>query len=102
MQTYNQPSQTNLSSRARAALTATLWTLSASVVSAHPGHDLNAMPATHLFTSPYHLITFALLGAGLFLAARFVQRVAARRAMQWTGAVALAALVITAAGQLLS
>lgn len=101
MQTHNKPTQTNLSIRARNALAATLWTLGVSVASAHPGHDWNALPATHLLTSPYHLVTFALVGAGLLLGARFVQRTAARHVMQWTGAVAIAVVVITAAGQLL-
>ena len=40
---------------------------------AHPGHGLFGHGATHAFTSPFHLLGLALVGAGLFLGAKFIR-----------------------------
>ena len=87
--------------RIHTALTTTaILALGVTAASAHPGHALNAEPVSHLVTSPYHLITLTVAGAGLLLGAKFVQRLATRRALQATGIVALAIAAVTAAAQL--
>ena len=87
--------------RIRTALTTTaILALGVTVVSAHPGHALDAEPVSHLVTSPYHLITLTVAGAGLLLGATFIKRLATRRALQATGIVALAIAAVTAAAQL--
>lgn len=75
--------------------------LSPSIASAHPGHSLHRESLLHTLTSPYHLLTLALLGAALLLCGGFVKRLAARRVMQVTGATALSLALITAVTQML-
>jgi hypothetical protein len=88
--------------RLRTALTTTaILALGATFASAHPGHALDAEPVSHLVTSPYHLITLTVVGAGLLVGGMFVKRLAARRAMQITGVAALAIATVTAATHLL-
>lgn len=62
--------------------------------SAHPGHGLTEEGLAHVVTSPYHLVAVVLLGAALFVAARFVHRTAPRRALQCAGAVAFTAAAV--------
>lgn len=89
--------------RLRTALTTTtILALGLTIASAHPGHALDAEPVSHLVTSPYHLITLTVAGAGLLLGAIFVKRLAARRAMQITGVAAVAVAVVTFASQYLN
>lgn len=86
--------------RLRTALTTTaIVALGLTVASAHPGHALDAEPVLHLLTSPYHLVTLAMVGAGLLLCAIFVKRLAARRAMQITGVAAVTVAAVTFASQ---
>jgi len=68
---------------------------------AHPGHNLTDATPAHLLASPDHLLTLALLGAGLLFSAALVKRVVARRAMQIGGAAALMVSAVTVAHQLL-
>ena len=49
------------------------YLLSAISSDAHPGHDLFERGAAHALTSPFHLLVLALIGAGLFLAAKFIR-----------------------------
>jgi hypothetical protein len=87
--------------RIRTALTTTaILALGATVACAHPGHALDAEPVSHFVTSPYHLITLTVAGAGLLLGATFIKRLATRRALQATGIAALAIAAVTAAAQL--
>ncbi len=89
--------------RLRTALTTTaILALGATVASAHPGHALDAQPVSHFVTSPYHLITLTMIGAGLLVGGVFVKRLAARRAMQITGVAAVAVAVVTFASQYLN
>lgn len=88
--------------RFRTALTTTtLLALGLTVASAHPGHALDVEPVSHLVTSPYHLITLAMIGAGLLIGGIFVKRLAARRTMQITGVAAVAVAAVTFASQLM-
>mgnify|MGYP001579359157 CR=1 FL=1 len=82
--------------------TTTVLALSLTVAAAHPGHALDAEPASHLVTSLYHLITLTMIGAGLLVGAIFAKRLAARRAMQITGVAAVAVAVVTFASQYLN
>lgn len=68
---------------------------------AHPGHGLHEESVAHTLTSPYHLLTLALLGGGLLLGAKFVKRLAARRTLQITGGAAIAVASFTFVSQLL-
>jgi hypothetical protein len=68
---------------------------------AHPGHGLHEESVTHALTSPYHLLTLALVGGGLLLAAKFVKRLTARRTLQITGVAAIAVASLTFVSQLL-
>jgi hypothetical protein len=87
--------------RIHTALTTTaIFALGVTAASAHPGHALAAEPVSHFVTSPYHLITLTIAGAGMLLGAKFVQRLATRRALQVTGIAALAIAAVTAATQL--
>lgn len=87
---FRRPSLVAWRSHAAAlALTATV--LSAR---AHPGHSLSEASPAHMVTSPYHLATLALAGLGMFAAARLVQRVWARRALQVGGGLAFAAVLV--------
>lgn len=89
--------------RLRTALTtATTLALSLTIASAHPGHALDAEPVSHLVTSPYHLITLTMIGAGLLVGGVFVKRLATRRAMQITGVAAVAVAAVTFASQYLN
>jgi hypothetical protein len=83
-------------------MVAALLGVSAVTAMAHPGHALNASPVAHLLTSPDHLLTLGMIGAALLFTASFVKRLAARRALQWSGATALGLTVLTGAVQLLS
>lgn len=74
--------------------------LGTTLASAHPGHDLRSEPVAHLLTSPYHVLTLALLGSGLFLGAAFIRNLVPRRALQLAGTAALVAAAITALGQI--
>lgn len=71
-----------------------LWLASLAAATAHPGHRLGDHGVSHVVTSPYHLLVLALVGFGLFVASRFVQRRVPRRLLQGAG---VAALVATAA-----
>jgi hypothetical protein len=84
-----------------ALTTTTVLALGIAVASAHPGHAANAEPVSHLATSPYHLLTLTVVGAGMLLGTVFVKRLAARRAMQITGVAALAGAAVTFASQLM-
>ena len=72
--------------------------LGTTLASAHPGHDLRSESVAHLLTSPYHVLTLALLGSGLFLGATFIRNLVPRRALQFAGTWVLVAAVITALG----
>ena len=75
-----------ISQRLRTAVaTTTALAFSLTAASAHPGHALDAEPASHLVTSPYHLITLTMVGAGLLVGGIFVKHLTARRAMQIAG-----------------
>jgi hypothetical protein len=89
----------NLRSQSKFNLTALALALSTAIVSAHPGHSLHDESFTHALTSPYHLLTLALIGGGLLLGAVFVKRLATRRTMQITGAAAVAVAAVTFAMQ---
>lgn len=91
----------NLSALRATACCAVLGILSTLTVSAHPGHGLHEESVTHALTSPYHLLTLALIGGGLLLGAKFVKRLAARRTLQFTGVAAIAVAGFTFASQLL-
>jgi len=82
-------------------LTALALAFSTAMATAHPGHSLHSESVAHTLTSPYHLLTVALLGGGLLLGAGFVKRLAPRRALQITGITAVALAAITGASQLL-
>ena len=59
---------------------------------AHPGHGLLDHGARHAITSPYHVGVLAVVGAGCWLAGRFVMRSnLAKRLLQCAGAMALIA-----------
>jgi hypothetical protein len=103
MEIENTPNHMNRFASPRPWLTAAaLFVLSVAPVSAHPGHALNARPVVHLLTSPYHLLTVGMIGAGLLFAAIFVKHLATRRALQLSGLTALALTGLTVAVQLLS
>lgn len=88
--------------RIRTVLTTTaIFALGVTATSAHPGHALDAAPVSHFVTSPYHLITLTMIGAGLLIGGIFVKRLAARRAMQITGVAAVAVAGVTFASQLM-
>ena len=79
-----------------------MFSLGAAAALAHPGHALNARSLSHTLTSPYHLATLGLIGAGLLFTAIFVKHLAARRALQFSGAAALGLAAVTVAAQYLS
>jgi len=68
------------------ALVATVMT-----VHAHPGHDIMAHGASHVATSPFHLMVLAMVGLFSLGIAQLVRNVAARRVLQTAGATALVA-----------
>lgn len=72
--------------------------LGTTLASAHPGHDLHSESMAHFLTSPYHVLTLALLGSGLFLGAAFIRGLIPRRALQLAGTAVLVAAAITALG----
>ena len=73
------------------AVTAQLL-LAATCAQAHPGHGLLDHGARHAITSPYHVGVLAVVGAGCWLAGRFVMRSnLAKRLLQCAGAMALIA-----------
>jgi len=85
----------------RGISTATILALGSVFASAHPGHGLHQESVAHTLTSPYHLLTMAMIGGGLLLGAVFVKRLAARRTMQITGAAAVAVAALTFVSQML-
>jgi hypothetical protein len=91
----------NFSALRATACCAVLGILSTLTVSAHPGHGLHEESVAHALTSPYHLLTLALLGGGLLLGAKYVKRLATRRTLQITGAAAIAVASLTFVSQLL-
>lgn len=91
----------NPRSQSKLYLAALAFAFSTALASAHPGHALDAEPLSHTLTSPYHLLTLALLGGGLLLGGLFVKRLATRRAMQFTGVAALGIAMFTAVAQML-
>ena len=68
---------------------------------AHPGHDFRSESLSHTLTSPYHLLLLTLGGIALVWGAALVQRMVARRALQFLGAGAIATATILSAIQLL-
>ena len=50
----------------------------AGAVWAHPGHDWLEHGASHIVTSPFHLLVLASAGLGLGVAAKFVRSASAR------------------------
>jgi len=84
-----------------ALTTTTILALGLTVASAHPGHALDAVPVSHLATSPYHLVTLLLVGTVLIYGASFIRRVASRRTIQLTGAAVIVVAAITHANQFL-
>lgn len=62
--------------------------------SAHPGHDLTQASATHIFTSPYHIMVLALGGAVLWFAGTQVQRRIPARVLSTLGVVMLVGAVV--------
>lgn len=91
----------NTRSQSKFNLTTLALAFSTAIAAAHPGHSLHNESVAHALTSPYHLLTLALLGGGLLLGAIFVKRLAARRTMQITGAAAVAVAAVTFASQLM-
>jgi hypothetical protein len=91
----------NLRPQTRFHLTLLGLAFSTAIASAHPGHGLYEESVAHALTSPYHLLTLALLGAGLLLSAKFVKRLATRRTLQITGGAAIAVASLTFVSQLL-
>ena len=89
----------NINPQSKFNLTALALAFSAAIATAHPGHSLHSESVAHTLTSPYHLLTLALLGGGLLLGAIFIKRLAARRAMQITGVAAVAVAAVTFASQ---
>jgi hypothetical protein len=62
-----------------------------SVAQAHPGHDSLEHGVAHAATSPYHLLSLAIVALALAVAARFVRSLPARMRLR-LGAVACFAL----------
>lgn len=62
--------------------------------SAHPGHDLTESSATHILTSPYHIMVLALGGAVLWFAGTQVQRRLPARVLSALGVVMLVGAVV--------
>ncbi|HMP84977.1 MAG TPA: hypothetical protein PKA41_19980 [Verrucomicrobiota bacterium] len=81
---------------------AVVLAFSVAIASAHPGHSLHDESVAHALTSPYHLLTLALIGAGLLLGGLFVKRLTARRTLQITGVAAVAVAAVTFVSQHLS
>jgi hypothetical protein len=59
---------------------------SATSTFAHPGHDLFHQGATHALTSPFHLFVLAVIGTGLFLAAKLMRSPKVQQSMRVGGA----------------
>ena len=62
--------------------------------SAHPGHDLMDLGPAHVVTSPFHLVTLALIGFVVWFAARFVKNRLPRRFVQAAGILAVASAAV--------
>jgi peptidoglycan/LPS O-acetylase OafA/YrhL len=62
--------------------------------SAHPGHDLSQASATHILTSPYHIMMLALGGAALWFAGSQVQRRLPARVLSFAGLLMMAGAVL--------
>jgi uncharacterized membrane protein len=61
---------------------------------AHPGHSLTDASASHLLTSPFHVLTLAAMGVVTYAAARLVQKQAPRLALQATGTMLMVTAVV--------
>src|SRR6266404_1626292 len=72
----------SLGAPGRTRPTLLLLVISASSLSAHPGHDLGAYGAWHIVTSPYHFVTLSAIAILLWWAARFIQHRLTRRWLQ--------------------
>lgn len=64
------------------------------VASAHPGHDITQASASHILTSPYHIMMLALGGAALWYAGSQVQRRIPARVLSTTGMLMLFGAVV--------
>ncbi|HEY1170139.1 MAG TPA: hypothetical protein VGH19_02110 [Verrucomicrobiae bacterium] len=64
------------------------------VASAHPGHDLSQASASHIVTSPYHIMMLALGGAAFWIAGTQVQRRIPARVLSTVGVVMLVGAVV--------
>ena len=62
--------------------------------SAHPGHDLSQSSATHILTSPYHIMVLALAGAACWFAGTQVQRRIPARVLSTVGMLMLVGAVV--------
>jgi hypothetical protein len=58
---------------------------------AHPGHSFAESNASHILTSPWHLLTLVVAGLAMFGVSRFAVRPAVRRGLQCGAALALLA-----------
>lgn len=68
---------------------------SATVSQAHPGHEMLDSSVTHVVSSPYHLLTLALLGGGCLVATRFIASARARKLVAATGCLLIASGILT-------
>jgi len=62
--------------------------------SAHPGHDITQASATHILSSPYHIMMLALGGAALWFAGTQVQRRLPARVLSCAGLLMMAGAVL--------
>ena len=65
-----------------------------SALQAHPGHDLASQGVAHALTSPYHLATMALVGAGMLACGSLVTKAPVRRGLQVAGVACLTLTVL--------
>jgi peptidoglycan/LPS O-acetylase OafA/YrhL len=64
------------------------------VASAHPGHDVMQADASHIVTSPFHIMTLALAGAAFWWAGTQVQRRVPARVLSGAGMLMLVGAVV--------
>lgn len=62
--------------------------------SAHPGHDITQASATHILTSPYHIMMLALGGAAFWWAGTQVQRRVPARVLSGVGLLMMVGAVL--------